>query len=450
MIRYISVDKISPHPDNPRKDLGDLTELTQSIKLKGILQNLTVVPWFSEITRAPADDGKMDDHYVAVIGHRRLAAAKLAGLKEVPCIISDMNPKEQVATMLLENMQRNDLTIYEQAQGFQMMLNFGDTVNDIAEQTGFSKTTVHRRVKLLELDQDKFKASLDRGATLMDYAALDKIKDPELKNKVLESIGTRNFDYELRQAHDQEKINANRPLWIEALEEFAKDLGTSSLMHTQGKRTVAYYNLIESVDSLKIPDDADTIKYFYLITSYNQIRICREDVMTEAEQKAQIEHQEMADRRAALDKITERAYELRRDFVKEYQGTTKHLNSIIEFWVRIKLNDMYSHFNETIFAELIGVGLNEEGLAFEDIADKFKASPERVALAAAYCEFADSRHNGYFRGPWHDWPRYEENEELDYLYEVLEGFGYLISDEERALMNGTHELFSQEAANATD
>ena len=443
MLQYINVNKIYPHPDNPRKDLGDLTELAESIKAKGILQNLTVVPWFSSITRAPADDGKMDDRYVAVIGHRRLAAAKFAGLKEVPCVVSDMGQKEQVATMLLENMQRSDLTVYEQAQGFQMMLDFGDTVNDIAEQTGFSKTTVHRRVKLLELDQDKFKASLDRGATLMDYAALDKIKDTELKNKVLESIGTRNFDYELRQARDQEKINANRPLWIEALEEFAKDLGTSSLMHTQGKRVVNYYNLIEDADSLKVPDDADTIKYYYLITSYNQIQIYREDVMTEAEQKAQIEHQEMADRRAALDKITERAYELRRDFVKEYQGTTKHLNSIIEFWVRIKLSDMYRHFNYRVFAKLLGVGLNEEGLAFEDIADKFKASLESVTLAAAYCEFADSQHNGYFRAPWHEWPRYEENEELDYLYDTLEGFGYKISDEEQALRDGTHELFAE-------
>lgn len=55
--------------------------------------------------------------------------------------------------MLLENMQRSDLTVYEQAQGFQMMLDLGESISDISEKTGFSETTVRRRVKLLELDQ---------------------------------------------------------------------------------------------------------------------------------------------------------------------------------------------------------------------------------------------------------------------------------------------------------
>ena len=86
--------------------------------------------------------------FTVVIGHRRLAAAKLAGLKEVPCVIASMDAKEQVRTMLLENMQRSDLTVYEQAQGFQMMLDMGDSVEDIAAKSGFSKTTVRRRVKI--------------------------------------------------------------------------------------------------------------------------------------------------------------------------------------------------------------------------------------------------------------------------------------------------------------
>lgn len=94
---YIETSKIHPHPDNPRKELGDLTELAESIKEQGILQNLTVIP-----------EGEED--YLVVIGHRRLAAAKLAGLEKVPCVISDMDHKTQVATMLLENIQRQDLT----------------------------------------------------------------------------------------------------------------------------------------------------------------------------------------------------------------------------------------------------------------------------------------------------------------------------------------------------
>ena len=111
-IVMIPVDQLMHHPENPRKDLGDLTELSDSIKVNGVLQNLTVV--------------QVDqDQYNVVIGNRRLEAAKLAGLTEVPCSVSDMDYKTQIATMLAENMQRKDLTVYEQAEGFQMMMDLG-------------------------------------------------------------------------------------------------------------------------------------------------------------------------------------------------------------------------------------------------------------------------------------------------------------------------------------
>ncbi|MBE6671614.1 MAG: ParB/RepB/Spo0J family partition protein, partial [Ruminococcaceae bacterium] len=135
---YLSLEDLYPHPDNPRKELGDISELAESIKAKGIMQNLTVV-------------SREEGGYTVIIGHRRTAAAKAAGLSSAPCIIADMTPAEQVQTMLLENMQRSDLTVYEQAQGFQMMMDLGDTVDGIAEKTGFSKKTVRRRLKMAEL-----------------------------------------------------------------------------------------------------------------------------------------------------------------------------------------------------------------------------------------------------------------------------------------------------------
>ena len=88
--------------------------------------------------------------------------------------------------MLLENLMREDLTVMEQVNGIQMMLDLGETVKDIAEQTGFSEATIYRRTKLLELDQEALRESMNRGATLMDYAELDKIKDSELRNSVLQ------------------------------------------------------------------------------------------------------------------------------------------------------------------------------------------------------------------------------------------------------------------------
>lgn len=150
-IVMLGVDKLWPHPENPRKDLGDLTELAASIKAKGVLQNLTVVP--------KAESGM----FTVIIGHRRHAAAKLAGIREVPCVVADMTPEEQVETMLLENMQRSDLTPYEQAKGFQMMMDMGRTVEDIVQKSGFSESTVRHRLKLAQLDEKKFKASAERA-----------------------------------------------------------------------------------------------------------------------------------------------------------------------------------------------------------------------------------------------------------------------------------------------
>lgn len=98
-LTYLSVDKLHPHPDNPRKDLGDLTELTDSIKANGVFQNLTVVP-----------EG---DGYTIIIGHRRCAAAKAAGLTEVPRIVTEMSEREQLQTMLLASVIVSVIGLYE-------------------------------------------------------------------------------------------------------------------------------------------------------------------------------------------------------------------------------------------------------------------------------------------------------------------------------------------------
>ncbi len=122
-IVYLKTIQLVPHPKNPRIDVGDVTELAESIKVNGIMQNLTVVP--TENT----------GQYKVIIGHRRLAAAKLAGIEEVPCAIKNLTEKEQQAIMLAENMQRTDLTLYEQAQGIQMCLDLGMSESDVCDKT---------------------------------------------------------------------------------------------------------------------------------------------------------------------------------------------------------------------------------------------------------------------------------------------------------------------------
>jgi len=137
------------------------------------MQNLTVVP------------GKVDGTYTVIIGHRRLAAARIAGLRTLPCVIARMTEQEQIETMLLENMQRVDLTPFEQAQGFQMMIEFGDSIEEISEKTGFSETTIRRRIKMNELDADKLKEVSERQISIADLDRLSKLEDLTVRNRVL-------------------------------------------------------------------------------------------------------------------------------------------------------------------------------------------------------------------------------------------------------------------------
>ena len=111
MIQDIAIEQLDIHPQNVRKVYTDIDELAESIKARGVMQNLTVVP-----------NPDKKDHYLVVIGNRRLTAARKAGLKTMPCSVVEMTEKEQISTMLLENMQRSDLSVSEQAQGFQLML----------------------------------------------------------------------------------------------------------------------------------------------------------------------------------------------------------------------------------------------------------------------------------------------------------------------------------------
>lgn len=177
-IELIAIEELQHHPDNPRKDFGDLAELAESIKTNGIMQNLTVVL---------SDDGT--GLYDVIIGNRRLEAAKLAGLDELPCAIVELSPQEQMATMLAENMQREDLTILEQAQGFQYMLDLGETAQSISEKTGFSARTIRRRVKLLELDTAGLEKAFKRQISLEDIDKINSIDDVEERNKLLEDDG---------------------------------------------------------------------------------------------------------------------------------------------------------------------------------------------------------------------------------------------------------------------
>lgn len=217
-ITNINAKLIHQHPDNPRKDLGDLTELSESIKKKGIMQNLTVVPGHWDEDKTHHEEG-----YTLIIGHRRFAAGKMAGVTMYPCrIVQDMSYKDQVGTMLEENMQRIDLTPLEQAEGFQMMLDLGDTEEQIAEKTGFSRTTVRRRLEIAKLDPDLVKEKTDENGayqlTLKDLAELSRIEDIETRNRILkDATDSRQIQWKVSAEIKNAEKESNKKIIIELL-----------------------------------------------------------------------------------------------------------------------------------------------------------------------------------------------------------------------------------------
>lgn len=465
MITNIKIDKIFPHPDNPRKDLGDLSELAESIKAQGILQNLTVVPkragycpscnLYNNVIgkckenhdlkeKQPCPKWESNGEFTAVIGHRRLAAAKLAGRTEVPCVISDMDHKTQVATMLLENLQRSDLTVYEQAQGFQMMLDFGETIGDIAKQTGFSYSTISRRVKLLDLDKNKFQQSVVRGATLQDYAELDKISDIKLKNKVLEKIGTSDFKWSLQQAIDTEKRDKNRAALIEELEKFA-----TKVNKTDGLHIVEWLSCNTSRKVTK-PHDAGEKKYFFCVNGPHYIYLLDEAAQSTPQTAGLSQEQrQLQERRQQLEELSKRALQLRDDFVRNYTGAKKHTREIMAFAVNATLEGEWKYDISDEVRAMLSIEPpakdDENGndfITFAEVSGAFEASPEKVLLVAIYCGIAD-QHSSYYTYTC----QFKENPDLDMLYDFLEAIGYEMSDEERALRDGTHELYVRENEN---
>ena len=425
-IAYLEVAHIFPHPQNPRKDLGDLTELADSIKANGIMQNLTVVrkPW------SVHDDKPVD--YTVVIGHRRFAAAKLAGFNEVPCVIVEMADRQQLATMMLENMQRSDLTIIEQAEGFQMMMELGETLQDIARQTGFSESTVRRRVKLLELDPEKLREAASRGATLMDFAELDKIADPERKNKVLESIGTANFRYELKRALDDAAAEEHRAALIEQVEAFATAIDKSA---ADNLRRVRWFS--SRTPEIAKPEDADARAYFYTVSQWDITLYVQQDAQEIAAlDDAAIEREKQQARRNDFDQIAKRAYELRYDFVVALPPIKQKMPEIAELMIRATLDNAYINID---LPKMLGVDCGDaDDIDYALVESTVQANPKRAVFLTAYANYGDSANCGY-----HDYHGdYRPNPELDALYDILQRLGYALSDEEQAYQDGTHELFA--------
>ncbi len=173
--RMIPIDKIRPNPDQPRKHIGDVRELSDSIREKGVLEPLLV----RYIPR--------EDMYYIISGERRYHASQAAGLHELPCIEKIADDAETLELALIENLQRKDLTPFEEADGLQRLADqFDYTHDDIAKKIGRSRSSVTETMSLRVIPVDVRRACIE-GAIGSKSLLLQVARQPT-ERKMLEMV----------------------------------------------------------------------------------------------------------------------------------------------------------------------------------------------------------------------------------------------------------------------
>ena len=450
-IKLIPIGDLEHHPENPRKDLGDLTELTESIRQRGVMQNLTVV---ADMATAK---------YLVVIGNRRLEAAKAAGLVELPCVISDMDHKEQIATMLMENMQRQDLTVYEQAQGFQMMMDLGFTVKEIGEKTGFSETTVNRRLKMAELDKKTFEKAVGKQITMDDLDRLGQLESVDARNALLKVYGENNFDWMLNRAIKVQKAKkvkgkAHQMLQEEKVEKIPEKekysvysgeyeklySSTLELDKWDGKRAFIPVKDAEKLGGKLYYTEDETDICFY---------VKKKKQKAEPVKKSEEELEEARQRELAwktVDRSAETSAELREAFVNGITVSPKNAMRMMQWALIAAFTAMcaYNTPTSTVKRKLDMEDVYNTQDIIEGLKQKIMDMPQSSwawmilimfegdwrGTKGKQPRFADGSRSWQF-------PQFKKNAAMELCYEWLTEFGYQMSTEEIEMMGGTHPIF---------
>lgn len=179
--RMIALDRLDPNPEQPRVEIGDLEELTASIREKGVLEPLLV---------RPSDVG---GRWMIIAGERRWRAAREAGIREVPCIEMDVDDRAVAEIALIENMQRKDLTAWEEADGLRALCErFGYTHEEVARKVGKSRSTVTEAMSISTLPEE-IRDRCRRAGVTSKSLLLEIVRQPddESMRRITEEIESR-------------------------------------------------------------------------------------------------------------------------------------------------------------------------------------------------------------------------------------------------------------------
>lgn len=182
-VRYIPINAVRPNPQQPRRSFDEtaLRELADSISAYGILQPLTV-----------RDRGGV---YELVAGERRLRAARIAGLREVPCLIAEVGEEDAALLALIENLQRRDLDYMEEAAAIAWLIRrYGLSQQQAAEKLGKSQPTIANKLRLLRLSAPVIDCLRQYGLTERHARTLLRLTDPEQQLAAARHIGKRGLN----------------------------------------------------------------------------------------------------------------------------------------------------------------------------------------------------------------------------------------------------------------
>lgn len=241
----VKLTAVEPNRDQPRKNFDEdaLLELAESIKQFGLLQPILVQ--------------ERDGYYEIIAGERRLRAAKIAGLKEVPVIIKNLTDQEIVEISLIENIQREDLNPIEEAQAYKRLLNeFHLKQDEVAERVSKSRTAVTNSMRLLKLCDEVQQMVVNEMITTGHARALLSIEDPEeqymIAQKVFdEKMSVREVEKLVKNLHKPEKPKKAENKSLEVIyqnieEKLKESLGTkvsiSSKDNGAGKIQIEFYD----------------------------------------------------------------------------------------------------------------------------------------------------------------------------------------------------------------
>lgn len=453
----LSTSVLHPHPKNPRQNLGDLTELTESIRKNGVMQNLTVIPGFYK------KDGtffKTDVEYTVIIGHRRLEAAKVAGLHEVPCRIYENLPEnDQIATMLEENMQRNDLTVYEQAQSFQLMLDLGETVDTLSEKTGFAKSTIYHRINIAKLDQEYLKELEEDDSfqlTINDLIELEKIEDIEKRDKILkEARSSNDLRFKAQQAAKEEKMNKKEKQWRDYLKGTLADEGEQSMKWSSKYEKIFEQDLREDKEfDPKEVEDLITDDTYYVI-SYGYVTLLEEktpEIVDDDDDEEESEYDKQRKRREE----NRRKYEAVRFSLKE--ETFDFVKAIVEEKLKNPDKEDIANITETLFKlfieeydsyscavdDLIEF-IDEDVDTRDETTDEYKQAHDKVLSLPMYkillILLQEEVNSLDFRQTWDGSYRENNARTAQRFYYILERWDWNTQKEEMELLNGTAKYY---------